>query len=106
MYGGHDGEIREIDVWGLECPAKEYKPYKDVAKALFSFHIAISLLDRSGFALLRYALLETDGALEVLATIQVFTRCFVEALEKENKQVCYIADIIHSPKEKEAVKSI
>lgn len=52
----------------------------------------------SGFALLRYALLETDGALEVLATIQVFTRCFVEALEKENKQVRYIADIIHSPK--------
>lgn len=46
MYGGHDGEIREIDVWGLECPAKEYKPYKDVAKALFSFHIAISLLDQ------------------------------------------------------------
>ncbi|XP_059957932.1 Fanconi anemia group C protein isoform X1 [Mesoplodon densirostris] len=35
----------------------------------------------------RYALLETDGALEVLATIQVFTRCFVEALEKENKQL-------------------
>ncbi|XP_057404917.1 Fanconi anemia group C protein isoform X2 [Balaenoptera acutorostrata] len=36
----------------------------------------------------RYALLETDGALEVLATLQVFTRCFVEALEKENKQRC------------------
>ncbi|XP_059780451.1 Fanconi anemia group C protein isoform X3 [Balaenoptera ricei] len=35
----------------------------------------------------RYALLETDGALEVLATLQVFTRCFVEALEKENKQL-------------------
>ncbi|XP_032492335.1 Fanconi anemia group C protein isoform X1 [Phocoena sinus] len=35
----------------------------------------------------RYALLETDGALEVLAAIQVFTRCFVEALEKENKQL-------------------
>ncbi|KAJ8790065.1 hypothetical protein J1605_021503 [Eschrichtius robustus] len=55
--------------------------------------------------MLRYALLETDGALEVLATLQVFTRCFVEALEKENKQVRYIADIIHSPKEKEAVKT-
>ncbi|XP_058157540.1 Fanconi anemia group C protein [Dasypus novemcinctus] len=35
----------------------------------------------------RYALLETDGAPQVLATIQVFTRCFVEALEKENKQL-------------------
>ncbi|XP_036074077.1 Fanconi anemia group C protein isoform X3 [Rousettus aegyptiacus] len=35
----------------------------------------------------RYALLETDGAPEVLATIQVFTWCFVEALEKENKQL-------------------
>ncbi|KAI4573966.1 hypothetical protein MJT46_019521, partial [Ovis ammon polii x Ovis aries] len=48
------------------------------------------------------ALLETDGAPEVLAGIQVFTQCFVEALEKENKQVRYIVDIIHSPKEKEA----
>ncbi|XP_003783116.3 Fanconi anemia group C protein [Otolemur garnettii] len=35
----------------------------------------------------RYALLETDGAPEVLAAIQVFTQCFVEALEKENKQL-------------------
>ncbi|XP_045326282.1 Fanconi anemia group C protein isoform X2 [Leopardus geoffroyi] len=35
----------------------------------------------------RYALLETDGAPEVLAAIQVFTWCFVEALEKQNKQV-------------------
>ncbi|XP_077605626.1 Fanconi anemia group C protein [Crocuta crocuta] len=35
----------------------------------------------------RYALLETDGAPEVLATIQVFTWCFVEALEKQNKQL-------------------
>ncbi|XP_039736409.1 Fanconi anemia group C protein isoform X2 [Pteropus medius] len=35
----------------------------------------------------RYALLETDGAPEVLATIQVFTWCFVETLEKENKQL-------------------
>uniref|UniRef100_A0A2K6EYF5 Fanconi anemia group C protein homolog n=2 Tax=Propithecus coquereli TaxID=379532 RepID=A0A2K6EYF5_PROCO len=35
----------------------------------------------------RYALLETDGAPEVLATVQVFTQCFVEALEKENKQL-------------------
>lgn len=35
----------------------------------------------------RYALLETDGAPEVLAALQVFTRCFVEALEKENKQL-------------------
>uniref|UniRef100_A0A8C3YGJ4 Fanconi anemia group C protein homolog n=1 Tax=Catagonus wagneri TaxID=51154 RepID=A0A8C3YGJ4_9CETA len=34
----------------------------------------------------RFALLETDGAPEVLAALQVFTRCFVEALEKENKQ--------------------
>nr|XP_012317366.1 Fanconi anemia group C protein isoform X1 [Aotus nancymaae]XP_012317367.1 Fanconi anemia group C protein isoform X1 [Aotus nancymaae]XP_012317369.1 Fanconi anemia group C protein isoform X1 [Aotus nancymaae]XP_012317370.1 Fanconi anemia group C protein isoform X1 [Aotus nancymaae]XP_012317372.1 Fanconi anemia group C protein isoform X1 [Aotus nancymaae] len=35
----------------------------------------------------RCALLETDGAPEVIATIQVFTQCFVEALEKENKQL-------------------
>lgn len=35
----------------------------------------------------RSALLETDGAPEVLAGIQVFTQCFVEALEKENKQL-------------------
>nr|XP_010973161.2 Fanconi anemia group C protein isoform X1 [Camelus dromedarius]XP_031303064.1 Fanconi anemia group C protein isoform X1 [Camelus dromedarius]XP_031303065.1 Fanconi anemia group C protein isoform X1 [Camelus dromedarius]XP_031303066.1 Fanconi anemia group C protein isoform X1 [Camelus dromedarius] len=34
----------------------------------------------------RYALLETEGAPEVLAAMQVFTRCFVEALEKENQQ--------------------
>ncbi|XP_029413049.1 Fanconi anemia group C protein isoform X3 [Nannospalax galili] len=34
----------------------------------------------------RFALLETDGAPQVLAVLQVFTRCFVEALEKENKQ--------------------
>ncbi|KAB1252290.1 Fanconi anemia group C protein-like protein [Camelus dromedarius] len=39
----------------------------------------------------RYALLETEGAPEVLAAMQVFTRCFVEALEKENQQVCYAA---------------
>ncbi|EHB04957.1 Fanconi anemia group C protein [Heterocephalus glaber] len=35
----------------------------------------------------RCALLETDGAPEVLAATQVFTHCFVEALEKENKQL-------------------
>ncbi|XP_041591239.1 Fanconi anemia group C protein isoform X3 [Vulpes lagopus] len=35
----------------------------------------------------RYVLLETDGAPEVLAAIQVFTQCFVEALEKKNKQL-------------------
>ncbi|XP_034502565.1 Fanconi anemia group C protein isoform X3 [Ailuropoda melanoleuca] len=35
----------------------------------------------------RYALLETDGAPEVLAAVQGFTRCFVEALEKKNKQL-------------------
>ncbi|KAM6160516.1 LOW QUALITY PROTEIN: Fanconi anemia group C protein [Erethizon dorsatum] len=35
----------------------------------------------------RFALLETDGALEVLAATQVFTCCFIEALEKENKQL-------------------
>ncbi|XP_077822680.1 Fanconi anemia group C protein isoform X5 [Macaca mulatta] len=35
----------------------------------------------------RCALLETDGAPEIIATIQVFTQCFLEALEKENKQV-------------------
>ncbi|XP_023041026.1 Fanconi anemia group C protein isoform X1 [Piliocolobus tephrosceles] len=35
----------------------------------------------------RCALLETDGAPEIIATIQVFTQCFVEALGKENKQL-------------------
>ncbi|XP_050618251.1 Fanconi anemia group C protein isoform X1 [Macaca thibetana thibetana] len=35
----------------------------------------------------RCALLETDGAPEIIATIQVFTQCFLEALEKENKQL-------------------
>ncbi|XP_023591587.1 Fanconi anemia group C protein [Trichechus manatus latirostris] len=35
----------------------------------------------------RCALLETDGAPEVLVALQVFTQCFVEALEKENKQL-------------------
>ncbi|KAM5227758.1 Fanconi anemia group C protein [Ctenodactylus gundi] len=35
----------------------------------------------------RYAVLETDGAPQVLTAIQVFTRCFVDALEKENKQL-------------------
>lgn len=44
--------------------------------------------------------METDGALEVLAAVQVFTRCFVEALEKENKQVCCIACITHEPERK------
>ncbi|XP_077886663.1 Fanconi anemia group C protein isoform X5 [Ictidomys tridecemlineatus] len=34
----------------------------------------------------RCALLETDGAPEVLAALQVFTRCFLEARDKENKQ--------------------
>ncbi|KAM7094227.1 Fanconi anemia group C protein isoform 2-T9 [Molossus nigricans] len=35
----------------------------------------------------RYALLNTDGAPEVLATVQVFTWCFIEALEIENTQL-------------------
>ncbi|XP_008056390.2 Fanconi anemia group C protein [Carlito syrichta] len=35
----------------------------------------------------RYTLLETEGAPEVLAAMQVFTRCFVEALERENTQL-------------------
>ncbi|KAL1785030.1 Fanconi anemia group C protein isoform X1 [Sigmodon hispidus] len=35
----------------------------------------------------RFVLLETDGAPEVLAALQVFTSCLVEALEKENKQM-------------------
>ncbi|XP_062064530.1 Fanconi anemia group C protein isoform X2 [Lepus europaeus] len=34
----------------------------------------------------RYALLETDGAPAVAAALQVFTRCFVEALEAEDEQ--------------------
>lgn len=41
----------------------------------------------SPFALFRFVLLETDGAPEVLAALQVFTSCLVEALKKENKQV-------------------
>ncbi|XP_066113521.1 Fanconi anemia group C protein isoform X1 [Saccopteryx bilineata] len=35
----------------------------------------------------RCALLETSGAPEVLAAIQVFTCCFMEALERENNQL-------------------
>ncbi|XP_075405908.1 Fanconi anemia group C protein isoform X2 [Tenrec ecaudatus] len=35
----------------------------------------------------RCALLETDGAPEVVAALQVFTRGFLDALEKENKQL-------------------
>ncbi|XP_036989230.2 Fanconi anemia group C protein isoform X1 [Artibeus jamaicensis] len=35
----------------------------------------------------RYALLGTSGAPEVVATIQVFTLCFIEALKKENNQL-------------------
>ncbi|XP_076429656.1 Fanconi anemia group C protein isoform X4 [Peromyscus maniculatus bairdii] len=34
----------------------------------------------------RFVLLETDGAPEVLAALQVFMSCLTEALEKENKQ--------------------
>lgn len=41
----------------------------------------------SPFASFRFVLLETDGAPEVLAALQVFTSCLVEALEEENKQV-------------------
>lgn len=37
--------------------------------------------------LFRFVLLETDGAPEVLAALQVFTSCLVEALKKENEQV-------------------
>ncbi|XP_036760262.2 Fanconi anemia group C protein [Manis pentadactyla] len=35
----------------------------------------------------RCVLLDTDGAPGMLTAIQVFTRCFVDALERENKQV-------------------
>ncbi|XP_076794989.1 Fanconi anemia group C protein isoform X2 [Arvicanthis niloticus] len=35
----------------------------------------------------RFVLLETDGAPEVLAALQVFTSCLVEALKKENEQL-------------------
>ncbi|KAM6169956.1 Fanconi anemia group C protein [Rhynchocyon petersi] len=35
----------------------------------------------------RFALLESSGAPQMLTTLQVFTQCFVEALEKENKQL-------------------
>ncbi|CAH6795760.1 Fancc [Phodopus roborovskii] len=35
----------------------------------------------------RFVLLETDGAPEVLAALQVFTRCWADALGKENKQM-------------------
>ncbi|XP_006517150.1 Fanconi anemia group C protein homolog isoform X3 [Mus musculus] len=37
----------------------------------------------------RFVLLETDGAPEVLAALQVFTSCLVEALKKENKQLTF-----------------
>lgn len=45
-------------------------------------------LSWSDFASCRCALLETDGAPAVAAALQVFTRCFVEALEAEDEQVC------------------
>lgn len=35
----------------------------------------------------RYALLETDGAPEVMTVIQVFTQCFVQAYQENNKRV-------------------
>lgn len=35
----------------------------------------------------RFVLLETDGAPAVLAALQIFTSCLVEALRKENKQL-------------------
>ncbi|XP_072453027.1 Fanconi anemia group C protein isoform X2 [Notamacropus eugenii] len=35
----------------------------------------------------RNAVLETNGASEVLTIVQVFTRCFVEALQKDNEQL-------------------
>ncbi|XP_036590413.1 Fanconi anemia group C protein [Trichosurus vulpecula] len=35
----------------------------------------------------RNALLETNGASEVLTLIQVFTRCFVQAFQKDNEQL-------------------
>lgn len=35
----------------------------------------------------RSVLLETDGAPEVLAALQIFMSCLAEALEKEHKQV-------------------
>lgn len=41
----------------------------------------------SHLALSRSVLLETDGASEVLAALQVFMLCLAEALEKEHKQV-------------------
>uniref|UniRef100_A0A8C6H656 Fanconi anemia group C protein homolog n=1 Tax=Mus spicilegus TaxID=10103 RepID=A0A8C6H656_MUSSI len=37
----------------------------------------------------RFVLLETDGAPEVLAALQVFTSCLVEALKKEKKQLTF-----------------
>ncbi|XP_058441125.1 Fanconi anemia group C protein isoform X1 [Marmota monax] len=47
----------------------------------------------------RCALLETDGAPEVLAALQVFTRCFLEARDKENKQLrfAFKAYFPHAP---------
>ncbi|KAM4877352.1 Fanconi anemia group C protein isoform 1-T2 [Thomomys bottae] len=35
----------------------------------------------------RFAILETDGAPEVVTSLQVFTRCFLDALERENKEL-------------------
>jgi len=37
--------------------------------------------------MLRNALLETDGASEVMTIIQVFTQLFLETHQNENKQV-------------------
>lgn len=59
----------------------------------------------SASVLLRCVLLDTDGAPGMLTAIQVFTRCFVDALERENKQVCYTARLSFPP-EKKAVEDI
>ncbi|XP_060236312.1 Fanconi anemia group C protein isoform X3 [Meriones unguiculatus] len=63
---------------GMECCIKEsLLPQAACHPAIFR------IVDE----MFRSVLLETDGAPEVLAALQVFTLCLAEALEKENKQL-------------------
>ncbi|EPQ12376.1 Fanconi anemia group C protein like protein [Myotis brandtii] len=68
--------------------------FEPLVEALLTYHghepqemLWPEFFDAVNEAFLLYALLETDGAPEVLATLQVFTCCFVEALEKEDNQL-------------------
>ncbi|XP_051007101.1 Fanconi anemia group C protein [Acomys russatus] len=63
---------------GMECCIKEsLLPQAACHPAIFR------IVDE----MFRFVLLETDGAPDALAALQVFTSCLAEAMEKENKQL-------------------